>query len=367
MLSYQVSRASKNAIIDILKEETSKNLHWVRERPLNISGAFRYESIRYPAIIVKASNFTGQRTDFQDIGRPLFAEAFVLGTFDVPRNNIEFGGRTIYNVEASSSFIDYTDEFSIVITSTSQFTVTRKSTGVTSAFSVVPLDVINYAIPEATIYFGRNIIPGETYTVITAKDGLEIGTQFQGIANGSVTCEIMAETLPEQEDLSDLVFMTLWYVRRFDLQSRGLVIQEVSIGGESETPEYADQIYLNTVVANVKCEFSEDVYIRDWVRGIKLTGELLSADDVPSGITFTTVVGAIAYLPSDVSAGSSTIALSTGDGAKFQKDQTILLRDQVNSENVSIASISGDTLTLKTSLTYPYYVSNSAALLAGAI
>lgn len=367
MLVFQLSRASKNAVIDVLKEETSKHLHWVRQRPLNISGAFRYESIRYPAIIVKASSFSGQRTDFQDVGRPLFAEAFVLGTYDVPRDNIEFGGRTIYNVQASSNSISYTDEFAITIVSRTQFTVTRKTTGETNIYSVVPLDIINYAIPEATIYFGRNIIPGETYTVITARDGLEIGTQLQGMANGSITCEIMAETLPEQEELSDLVYMTLWYTRRFDLQRRGLVIQEVSIGGESEVPEYADQIYLNTVNVNVKCEFSEDVYVRDWVRGIRITGELLDADDMPSGITFNTVVGAIAYLPNDVAAGAISLVLSTGDGAKFQENQTILLKDEVNNENVTIATINEDVLTLRSPLVYSYFVSNSAALLAGAI
>jgi hypothetical protein len=294
MLAYQLTRAAKNIVIDILKEEWSKNFHFTRVRDLYISGAFRYESIRYPAIIVKASGFTGQRADFQDVGQPLFAQGFVLGQYDSPRDNPTFGGKTIFNVTATQvGWMNYTDEFAITIDSTTQFTVTTLSNGSSRSFDVVPLDVIDYAIPGVTLYFGRNIIPGETYSVITAKDGLEIGTQFQGIANGTITCNIMAETLPEEEDLSDLSYMTLWYIRRNDLQKRGLVVQDVNISGESETPEYADQLYLNTVTCSAKYEFSEDVYIREWVRGIKITGELLEYDEEPSGITFTTAVGTV--------------------------------------------------------------------------
>lgn len=94
--------------------------------------------------------------------------------------------------------------------------------------------VYNEIIPGVVMYFGRRLQDGDQQSVVVLDQIDEIYNEYGGRWDISVDIEIIARDPHSQADLADRTTVWMWAVLRDRLASRGINMNEVSLGGESE-------------------------------------------------------------------------------------------------------------------------------------
>ena len=90
-------------------------------------------------------------------------------------------------------------------------------------------------------------------------NGKLIGELWAGGWEGTFQIQIAAESTIEREELADLSSMYLIYIKREQLRENGVLIRNMSIGGESEEPYGSDYIYLTTLTLDIWTEWWEQI------------------------------------------------------------------------------------------------------------
>jgi hypothetical protein len=115
-----------------------------------------------------------------------------------------------------------------------EITYTELQVGVIEPKYVRPDQVYHQIIPGVLIYFGRRLRGGDQQAIVVLDTPDDIYSEYGGRWDVSVEIEIIARDVHSQADLADRTTVWMWAVLRDQLASRGINMNEVSLGGESE-------------------------------------------------------------------------------------------------------------------------------------
>jgi len=103
------------------------------------------------------------------------------------------------------------------------------------------------AIPGAILSFGRRAFEGDRFAVIVQNPRAVAALEFGGRWQTSFDLDIWARDIHSQRELVDMTALYLEGVLRLRLADEGILIQEVSLGGESENiyDDNADDYFYN--------------------------------------------------------------------------------------------------------------------------
>lgn len=94
----------------------------------------------------------------------------------------------------------------------------------------------NEAIPGAVLAFGNQLVDNDVMAVVVGPRREEVADVYGGKMNMSVDLSIIARDSMTRNELADLTLMYLWQWRRERLAEEGIILEDVSFGGESEEP-----------------------------------------------------------------------------------------------------------------------------------
>lgn len=94
----------------------------------------------------------------------------------------------------------------------------------------------NEAIPGAVLAFGNQLVDGDVAAVVVGPRREEVADVYGGKMNMSLDFSIFARDSMTRNELADLALMYLWQWRRERLAEEGIILEDVSFGGESEEP-----------------------------------------------------------------------------------------------------------------------------------
>jgi hypothetical protein len=118
---------------------------------------------------------------------------------------------------------------------------------------------INYAIPGIVLAFGNRLTEGDKQAVLIEKYHKTVGEEYGGKWEMSFGIDVIGRSLPEQEEIADMVVHYLWNVRKGAFDSIGLAILDIGMSGES-TQIYDEntneQDFLATIDITLLCSWS---------------------------------------------------------------------------------------------------------------
>jgi hypothetical protein len=103
-------------------------------------------------------------------------------------------------------------------------------------------------LPGVVIAFGKRGKPGDKIAVVVYEERVEAAQAYGGRFDVSFDLDVVARDSLQAEEISDLVVMYLFAVKRANLSTEGIEINDVSIGGEAEevSDETGDENYYTT-------------------------------------------------------------------------------------------------------------------------
>jgi hypothetical protein len=149
------------------------------------------------------------------------------------------------------------------------------------------------SIKEYPISFNQNAIQVH-YRKEFIRDGYgnqkEIRTPTHYIFadgwNQSFEIKIVAEDIVDRDHLADIVVAGLWGIKRAELRDSGLLIQNISGGGEQEEESLkhvSKLLYTYTITVNTFSEWSREIPIRSIIERINFYFDIASTGVRPSG------------------------------------------------------------------------------------
>jgi len=103
-----------------------------------------------------------------------------------------------------------------------------------------PNTFINDAIPGVIMAFGRAYHQGDKSAIIVTQKREIQALEYGGKWEISLTFDVLAQDPIQLEEIADLVLMYVWGEKKNHLEFEGLIIQDISHGGE------ADEVYDET-------------------------------------------------------------------------------------------------------------------------
>lgn len=125
--------------------------------------------------------------------------------------------------------------------------------------------------PEQLITFPMIVISGSNGRMVTAgisgdfaselydDDGNLYAYLYGGMYEFNVEVEIGTRTPLEREVLMDITAMALRFLARRDMERKGILIKELSYGGENKIPYDSDMIYTSVINLQTFSEWYEKV------------------------------------------------------------------------------------------------------------
>lgn len=109
----------------------------------------------------------------------------------------------------------------------------------------------NYAIPGCVLAFGRRVVAGDKMAVVVHDHRVPVAAEYGGRWEMGVDLDIITRDPMIREELSDMVLMYFFAIRKEKLTEEGLEITDVSFGGESEEvyDDTAQDYYFNSQVS----------------------------------------------------------------------------------------------------------------------
>ena len=92
----------------------------------------------------------------------------------------------------------------------------------------------NTAIPGVILAFGRRMEDGDKIAVILKNKREITALEYGGKWEISISFDIMARDSIHLEEIADFTLMSLWAEKKYRLDAEGLVLTDMSHGGESE-------------------------------------------------------------------------------------------------------------------------------------
>lgn len=99
---------------------------------------------------------------------------------------------------------------------------------------VEPYSSNNTAIPGVILAFGHQLEKGDKMAVVVHPTLVDAASAYGGKTSLSVDMEVITRDATTREEISDLLLMYLFVERKEDLAEEGIVLEDVSFGGESE-------------------------------------------------------------------------------------------------------------------------------------
>ncbi len=151
-------------------------------------------------------------------------------------------------------------------------------------------------IEGLVIYFGRRLRVGDQQAIVVLNEKEDVYNEYGGRFDVSVEIEIIARDVHSQADLADRTTIWMWSILRDRLATRGISMNEVSLGGESEEvyDENGDDYFYTASISTT--------LQTDWFLHIPLINPILSFNDsgivgtkilpdIPNQIGFTGLIG----------------------------------------------------------------------------
>lgn len=109
----------------------------------------------------------------------------------------------------------------------------------------------NHAIPGVVLAFGRRLSDGDKMAVVVNENRVATAAEYGGRWEVSVDLDIITRDPMVREELSDMVLMYFFAVRKEYLTEEGLELTDISFGGESEEiyDDTANDFYFNSSVS----------------------------------------------------------------------------------------------------------------------
>ena len=121
----------------------------------------------------------------------------------------------------------------------------------TGPWVVLPYSGYHKPIPGCVLAFGGQFAKGDRFAVIVSNTREDAFLEYGGKWELSVDIDIIARDSNEQTVIADRTTMFLWAQLRSRLIDRGIDIQDVSMGGESE-----DYFYNSTISMTIQADWS---------------------------------------------------------------------------------------------------------------
>jgi hypothetical protein len=115
----------------------------------------------------------------------------------------------------------------------------------------------NEAIPGCVLAFGDNLQKGDKVAVVVYPNRTESAFAYGGKFDLSIDMQIMCQDAATREDLADQVILELWVRKKSKLADEGIVIEDVSYGGESEEM-YDEQAQIRWYLADISITIQAD-------------------------------------------------------------------------------------------------------------
>ncbi len=154
---------------------------------------------------------------------------------------------------------DYTVDY---VTGALKLNVTAGPSSLLTAdyrYSVPSLGPIDYywnksdhtSLPGVILAFGKRGQKGDKVAVVVYEDRVEAAHAYGGKFELSFDLDILSQDPSQTEEIADLTMMYLWSQRKPVLESEGIEIVDISIGGEAEDTydETSDTFYYNASIS----------------------------------------------------------------------------------------------------------------------
>jgi hypothetical protein len=217
------------------------SIEWVKENPkfkpaegiyiLDITQTDQYETYRVDITQYKRVKETEvvfiSPTEIQLLGTPI-------------ENSLRIIEKPSYTRYVEGVDYTFTSENTIELASellnglSIEITYTELQDNVLEPKFVRPDQVYHQIIPGVLMYFGRRLRGGDQQAIVVLDEPDDIYNEYGGRWDVSVEIEIIARDVHSQADLADRTTVWMWAVLRDQLASRGINMNEVSLGGESE-------------------------------------------------------------------------------------------------------------------------------------
>jgi hypothetical protein len=100
-------------------------------------------------------------------------------------------------------------------------------------------------LPGVVLAFGKRAEQGQKVAVVVYQTRVDTAQAFGGKFEASFDLDVIARDTTQMEEIADLSVMYLWGQKKSRLESEGIEIVDISIGGEAEEPadETGDEFF----------------------------------------------------------------------------------------------------------------------------
>lgn len=109
----------------------------------------------------------------------------------------------------------------------------------------------NKAIPGVVLAFGRRLSSGDKMAVVVHDSRIGVADEYGGKWNMNVDLSLITRDPMTREEISDLIMMYFWVLRKEPLTDEGIEILDISMGGEDEEiyDSTGEDYYFNTSIS----------------------------------------------------------------------------------------------------------------------
>lgn len=108
-------------------------------------------------------------------------------------------------------------------------------------------------LPGVVLAFGKRARKGDKVAVVVTQDRVETARAYGGKWELTFEMNCVAQDPTQREEIADLAAMYLWADKKPFLETEGIEVVEISLGGESEEPmDETGDIYMYTASMSVQ-------------------------------------------------------------------------------------------------------------------
>jgi len=106
-------------------------------------------------------------------------------------------------------------------------------------------------LPGVVMAFGKRAVTGDKVAIVVYENRVEAARAFGGKFEVSFDLDIITQDPNQMEEIADLSIMYLWGERKPELESEGIEIVDISMGGEAEESydETGDTYFYNASIS----------------------------------------------------------------------------------------------------------------------
>lgn len=220
---------------------------------------------------------------FSSVGYIANVSSFPIhdGTLILYADRVRIVEGTHYTVDLSTGAITFTYDFPVY---TRIYATYKYPVATMGPFTVKRNSFTNSAIPGVIMAFGRQMVTGDNIAIILTSKRTITAQEFGGKWEVSLSFDVLAKDPIQLEELADLTLMYLWGQKKDILEYEGIIIQDVSHGGE------ADEVYDETGQENYYLVSMDMTVQADWNIHIPVPFAVSSIEFVSGSVEDTRVM-----------------------------------------------------------------------------